>query len=257
MSADHEQAEKDYLKGMKYKDLAEKYQVSINTIKSWKQRYKWNRKGVHTKQKKGAHKKTGAPYGNKNAKGNSGGTGGPKQNRHAEKHGFFSRIFPDDEETQSILSEIEIKSPLDILWENIVIQYTAIARAQKIMYVRDKEDLTEYLKRERRGRNPEKEWELQFAWDKHANFLQAQSRAIKTLESLIEKYEKLLLKDLEAEEQQLRIETLKVQLEKIKDPNPDADLTSYLEALKATAEETWEDESVADEEDDEEGEADE
>ncbi|MCT3542061.1 terminase [Lentilactobacillus buchneri] len=62
------QAEKDYLSGMKYKDIAEKYQVSINTVKSWKKRYGWqrtqNKKGahktakrVHTKPQTGAHKK--------------------------------------------------------------------------------------------------------------------------------------------------------------------------------------------------------
>ncbi|WP_242977148.1 terminase gpP N-terminus-related DNA-binding protein [Clostridium botulinum] len=37
-----EQAKKDYLKGMKYKDLAEKYSVSLNTIKSWVKRYGWS-----------------------------------------------------------------------------------------------------------------------------------------------------------------------------------------------------------------------
>nr|WP_231035297.1 terminase small subunit [Pectinatus frisingensis] len=36
---------------MKYKDIAEKYAVSINTVKSWKTRNKWVRKGVHTKPK--------------------------------------------------------------------------------------------------------------------------------------------------------------------------------------------------------------
>ncbi|MDH5106441.1 helix-turn-helix domain-containing protein [Lentilactobacillus diolivorans] len=62
------QAEKDYLSGMKYKDIADKYHVSINTVKSWKKRYGWqrtqNKKGahktvkrVHTKPQKGAHKK--------------------------------------------------------------------------------------------------------------------------------------------------------------------------------------------------------
>lgn len=40
------------MNGMKYKDIAEKYNVSINTVKSWKQRYSWNKKSVHTKQKK-------------------------------------------------------------------------------------------------------------------------------------------------------------------------------------------------------------
>ena len=46
------QAEKDYLSGMKYKDIADKYHVSINTVKSWKKRYGWQR----TPNKKGAHK---------------------------------------------------------------------------------------------------------------------------------------------------------------------------------------------------------
>ena len=32
-------AEADYVEGMKYKDIAAKYGVSINTVKSWKKRY--------------------------------------------------------------------------------------------------------------------------------------------------------------------------------------------------------------------------
>ena len=57
-------AEADYVSGMKYKDIATKYGVSINTVKSWKKRYAWSRdkkteciqKGC-TQNKKGAHKK--------------------------------------------------------------------------------------------------------------------------------------------------------------------------------------------------------
>ena len=56
-------AEADYVAGMKYKDIAAKYDVSINTVKSWKKRYAWSRdkksctkKGC-TQNKKGAHKK--------------------------------------------------------------------------------------------------------------------------------------------------------------------------------------------------------
>lgn len=33
----------DYCKGMKYKEIAEKYSVTINTVKSWKTRYKWSK----------------------------------------------------------------------------------------------------------------------------------------------------------------------------------------------------------------------
>ncbi|WP_455794243.1 terminase small subunit [Clostridium butyricum] len=50
----YELAEEDYINGMKYKEIAEKYNVSINTVKSWKTRYKWckDKKGMHTKSKK-------------------------------------------------------------------------------------------------------------------------------------------------------------------------------------------------------------
>lgn len=55
----YELAELDYKNGMKYKDIADKYEVSLNTVKSWKQRYKWCKddKKVCTQNKKGMHPK--------------------------------------------------------------------------------------------------------------------------------------------------------------------------------------------------------
>lgn len=44
----NEQAYKDYQLGMKYADIANKYEVSINTVKSWKRRFGWER--PHTKK---------------------------------------------------------------------------------------------------------------------------------------------------------------------------------------------------------------
>lgn len=54
LTQNYELAEADYIAGMKYKEIAEKYGVSINTVKSWKTRYRWSKdkKGVHTKHKK-------------------------------------------------------------------------------------------------------------------------------------------------------------------------------------------------------------
>lgn len=40
---DKEQAYQDYMSGMKYKDIAAKLGISINTIKSWKKRHNWQR----------------------------------------------------------------------------------------------------------------------------------------------------------------------------------------------------------------------
>lgn len=46
-------ARNDYLAGMKYKEIAQKYGVALSTVKSWKTRYGWQRgqKGMHTKEK--------------------------------------------------------------------------------------------------------------------------------------------------------------------------------------------------------------
>lgn len=178
-----EQAKKDYIKGMKYKDLAEKYSVTLNTIKSWVKRYGWSEE----KKQEGAHKnKKGAPLNNKNAVGH----GAPSKNKNAEKHGFFSKYLP--EETLGIMEEIETKKPLDILWDQIMLQYVAIIRAQRIMYVTDKDEMIKELKKEKEISGAtdswEKEYEFQFAWDRQATFLNAQSRAISELRSLVKSY---------------------------------------------------------------------
>lgn len=58
----HEKVEADYMAGMKYKDIAEKYGTTINTVKSWKKRYGWNRKeGAPKKEKVCTQNKKSAP----------------------------------------------------------------------------------------------------------------------------------------------------------------------------------------------------
>lgn len=49
-----EKAHKEYVLGKSYKYISEKYDVPINTLKSWKRRYKWTRDCI---PKKGCTKK--------------------------------------------------------------------------------------------------------------------------------------------------------------------------------------------------------
>ncbi|WP_270340074.1 terminase small subunit [Leuconostoc mesenteroides] len=56
----YEEAEQDYLSGLKYKDIADKYGVSISTVKSWKSRY-WKSDDIATKDKKVAKVATKKP----------------------------------------------------------------------------------------------------------------------------------------------------------------------------------------------------
>lgn len=209
----YELAYEDYCQGMKYKEISEKYGVTINTVKSWKTRYKWSKdgkKGVHTKSKKVCIQKGGQP-GNKNAEGH----GAPEQNKNAEKHGFFSKYLP--EETFSIIQEMPT-DPLEVLWDQIQIAYAAIIRAQKIMYVQDRDDKTIEKVEDKCGNVIGERWEVQQAWDKQANFLSAQARAQKTLEGMVNRYEDLLHKnwDLATEEQKARIEQMTANAERIR-----------------------------------------
>lgn len=58
----YEKAEQDYMGGMKYKDIAEKYGTTINTVKSWKKRYGWSRgEGAHKAEKVCTQKSKSAP----------------------------------------------------------------------------------------------------------------------------------------------------------------------------------------------------
>ncbi|HBF3006050.1 TPA: helix-turn-helix domain-containing protein [Clostridioides difficile] len=200
-----EKVKQDYLKGMKQKEISAKYDISLNTLKSWIKRYNWS-----SEKKKGAPKnKRGAPIGNKNAT-------GPPGNKNAEKFGFFSKYLP--EETQDLINEIKDKDKFDILWEQITIQYAAIIRAQKIMYVKDKEEMIKELKKYESTENGEKiEYEFQFAWDRQASFLNAQSRAMSELRSLIKQYDEMIHKDwnLATEEQKTRVEKLKCEVDNL------------------------------------------
>ena len=63
------------------------------------------------------------------------------------------------------------------------------------MYVRDQKDVTITKIGHKDGETvTEERWEVQQAWDKQGNFLQAQARAQKTLEGLIKQYDELLHK---------------------------------------------------------------
>src|SRR5699024_10133857 len=123
------------------------------------------------------------------------------------------------------MDNIENLNPLDILWDNIKIQYAAIIRSQQIMYVKSKEELNRERKKAKyktvKGDSGteriaiEEEFEIQFAWDRQANFLQAQSRAMSELRSMIKQYDELCKSDLATEEQKARIDKIKADINKL------------------------------------------
>lgn len=143
-------------------------------------------------------------------------TGAPpekmKGNQNAKKHGFFSKYIP--QETLEIMGMLDEKSPADLIWDQIMIQYAAIIRAQQIMYVESKNEIIKELRKVKDGENfSEKEWEFQFAWDRQANFLNAQSRAMSELRSLIKQFNEMATED---DERRLKLEHMQAQIDKTK-----------------------------------------
>lgn len=265
---------KEYLKKIvsgekvQLNELAEKYGVKTTTLRSRKSREKWddflenvathfdgksNNVATHCNDTDNAQnecaknghkdsqnktkniKRVIGQLGNKNAVGNSNKP--PKGNKRAEKHGFYSKYLP--EETMELFDDIEEISQLDLLWDSIKLKYAAIVRAQKIMFVENKDDITKHLKKhkviEGMSYTEEKEWELQFAWDKYATFLNAQSRAMGELRSLIKSYNELVDRGLATKEQELRIRKLQVEIDNMKNDDEGKETQDWVKAIEEIA----------------------
>lgn len=232
--------------------------VSEKTVGGWKSKDEWidklngvlhkNERSTPKKDTEYSKKKPGAPKGNKNAVNNRGGAkkgnknavgnpGGsaPLRNGNAVSHGLYRKYLPQEiYDLKEELKEAVNNDSLTIIWDSIMLQYTQIIHAQRIMFVKDNEDMTKELRKNKLTESGfEEEWEIQFAWDKQASFLNAQSKAMSTLVNLIEKYDRLA----NTEEQKLRIEKLKKEIAAIKvDGDTNQNTEDWKESLMKIAE---------------------
>ena len=200
-----EQAKEMYLQGQKLVEIASQLNLPEGTVRRWKCTHKWDGERSDKKSER-SHRKKGGQPGNKNS------SGGPSGNKKAEKYGFFSKYLPD--ETREIFSAIEQADPLDLLWHQIQIAYAAIIRAQRIAYVRDRDDKT---KEKIMSGETSDMYSVQQAWDKQNEFMKAQARAQSELRSLIKQYDEMLHKDwgMASDEQRARIAQIKAQTERL------------------------------------------
>lgn len=205
------------------KEIADELGVSASTVRKWKSEDKWDsetkRSAPNEKERYDSMK------GNQNAKGNSGGSP-PLGNKNAVSHGLFANWLP--EETKAIITELYTSDPVDILWNNIMIQYTAIIRSQKIMNVRDEFDTTsdyigvsfspKYMDRDGNPLKLSESRQYQYAWDKQANFLNAQSRAMLALTNMLKQFVSIAA---ENDERRKKIELMTAQINKLRSTTPD------------------------------------
>ena len=210
--ADYEQ------NGLTPTELAKKYNMSAGTIRSRKSREGWDGSNQRnaTKNKTVATKKGNVATSKPKKK--SGNPNPPNQfterNQAARKHGLFSRYMP--KETLEIIKVMGSADPADLLWDQIMIQYAAIYRSQRIMHVEDKNEMIKEVKKKKiytsdREDIDEFEYEFQFSWDRQATFLNAQSKAMSELRASIKQF--LEISD-ENDERRLKLDSMRVDLDR-------------------------------------------
>lgn len=141
-------AQKDYEAGLKYKEIAEKYDVSESTVKSWASRY-WKKDKVATKKRKksqplskrDATNKRGGQKNNLNAAGSSKSHLGQQ---NALSHGGYSSIYwdtltDDEKELIETMPQSEEELLIDQLKLLTVNERRLMLAIKKVQYATDKD----------------------------------------------------------------------------------------------------------------------
>lgn len=194
--------------GWEMKRIADHFGIASSTVRNWKARYQWvdatspsQTSGVATPARvnKLPLRKDGSPN--------------PREafqprNKMSTVHGLFSKYLP--EETLDIVKGVEMQSPVDLLWDQITLAYASLIRAQKLMHVRDQQDMTDIITTDGAQSTTHT---VQFAWDKQAGFLQATAKVQASLTKMITQYEAMVRAGMADEEQTVRIEKLRSSIE--------------------------------------------
>ena len=144
-------------------------------------------------------------------------------------------------QTAHIMSVIDGSSPVDILWQNILLQYTAIIRAQQLMYV-DGGDILSLEKRHiDNGENVADEWENIMPWDRYKVFLESQSKAMNVLCNMLNKLEDYKRKGLVNRELMAKIDLIKHKTSAITDNSGSVTVISNIPRADASTDECEED----------------
>lgn len=231
-------AKQDYMKGMKYKDICEKYNLSMNTLKSWVKRYNWadERK---KRNKKGAHKsKGGAPKGNKNAEGNPGGAA-PKGNLNAIKHGAYQSLYYDMLNTEDKILFNTIQSTVNID-DEIKLLRLKIARLlnkeKSFFYNMFGQKVEKELSEEERIDG------INACMDQLRRLIEVKAKMATDTEKLELDKERLEFQKYKTEiELQLRKERLELEKVKVQGEDEEYEDDGFIDALKGQISEVWED----------------
>lgn len=230
-----EELKKDYMAGSTYKEIQDKYSITPSQLKWIIQKNKWKRKSNKAKAQKG----------NKNAKGNKGGTGAKKGNKNAVTTGEYETILINE------LSEEE-----KLLYQNCDIDDTEaeLKKQYKMLCVRE----FRITKRIENLQNKNKEMTVEYitkninedgtGTSTHAtNTINLLQKLDDSLSRIQEQKRRCIdsLHRIRSDNRRLEIELIRLEREAAKDgaaENENITDNSFIEALENSVESTWDDE---------------
>lgn len=236
-------AEEDYMNGMKYKDIATKYNVSLNTIKSWKQRYKWNRKGMHTNKKVCTQNScTEVSNTSKNKSSRLKKPSYPLQarpgNKNAVTTGEFETIFFDEleDEELSLVEKTPIKK-IELLKQEI--QLLTVRERRMLKRISNLKDKEITLVSSKSG--------IEKGFDTNIEEFEGTLGQIQRIEEALtrvqDKKQKAidLLHKFEVDEQRLELTVMKLELDILKQGGQDEEVEDdgFMDAMKAEVGAVW------------------
>ena len=247
-----EEARKLFDSGLKLIEISEKLGVPEGTVRSWKNRYKWECNVA--KEKRNVAKKKGGQPGNKNAEGH-GGTG-PPGNKNAIKTGEFESLFFDtlDAEEQKLIQTVQEQLLLREIQLLTVRERRMLKRIDQLRQLEEPNSVvdsegerippgmsvTEFSSGIEKGKSTElKKYEgilgqIQSIEDA---LTRVQARKQKAIE---------MLHKFGYDDAKLELATMQLEFAMLKQDNIDENTTDdgFLDAMNATAADVWGDENV-------------
>lgn len=205
----------DYLNGLKYKEICEKYNITQNQLRAVIRKYKLTRT------------KSNAQKGNQNAKGNKGGHAPPK-NKNAvvtgEHENFLDDVLEEDE--KNILNSSDIKKEKDLLLDEYKVLHIREKRMLKrIKKLQDGKDMTVKSIRDTNSKHYGNTTDREIVTE------------LESKDELIQRIEEGITRVQEAKRR--CIETMN---KLINDDDDDDDDNSFIDALNGKVEEIWNEE---------------
>ncbi len=251
-----EEARKIYASGVKLIEVSQKLGIPEGTIRSWKNRYKWDDATLQKNKRNVAKKKGGQP-GNKNAEGH-GGTG-PPGNKNAVRTGEFETLFFDTlEPEERILTELIQPDKEQLLLREI--QLLAVRERRMLKRIQSLRELETWQSQAETEKNPipcgmtvteytsgtekGKKTELQ-KYEGILGQIQAIEDALTRVQARQQKAIEMLHK-FGYDDAKLELATMQLEFEMLKQDNQAEETTDdgFLEAMNATAQDVWGDEDV-------------